>query len=37
MLVVEGTHGVAKKWNVTYKNKKEIEGHNSDGSLKESL
>jgi hypothetical protein len=37
MLVVERTHGMVKKWNVTYKNKKEMEGHNLDGSLEESL
>ena len=37
MLVAERTHGMAKKWNITYKNRKEMEGHNSDGSLEDNL
>jgi hypothetical protein len=37
MLVAERTHGMAKKWNVTYKNRKETEGHISDASLKDSF
>jgi hypothetical protein len=28
---------MAKKWNVTFKNREEMEGHSSDGSLEESL
>jgi hypothetical protein len=37
MFVAEPTHGTARKWNVTFKNRKEMEGHSSDGSLEERL